>query len=445
MRSEVPKLLHPICGVAMIHWPVRVARSVGASKIVVVDAPGTPLAGHLADDVTVVVQERQLGTGDAVKAALGEIGSETVVVLTGDTPLVTADSILALIAAHEAAGAAATVLTAVLDDPGAYGRIVRDASGHVTGVVEVKAGANDATPEQTQIREVNSGILAFDGTLLGDALARVGNDNAQGEYYLPDVLSILRGDGHPVRGHQLEDPLEMLGINDRLQLAAVTQEAQRRIHTAHMLAGVTIINPETTVIDADVELASDVVIEPGCVLRGPTRVDRGATIGPHTTLISAEVGERSVVIHSYVNLAVIETDVSVGPFAYLRPGTTLHDKSKAGTFVELKNTDVGVGAKVPHLSYIGDADIGEGTNLGASTITANYDGVNKHRTTIGAHVHSSVHTTFVAPVTIGDNAYTGAGSAITDDVPADALAIARPRQTNIEDYAKREKPSKERG
>ncbi|MBO0767587.1 MAG: bifunctional UDP-N-acetylglucosamine diphosphorylase/glucosamine-1-phosphate N-acetyltransferase GlmU [Solirubrobacterales bacterium] len=443
MRSSVPKLLHPICGRPMIGWPVAVARASGAAKIVVVDAPERPLKQHLDDDIVSVVQAQPLGTGDAVKAALNEIQPEqTVVVLTGDTPLIRAESIAELVKTHDESGAAATILTAILDEPGAYGRVVRDQSGHVTKVVEAKA-AGDATPEELRIQEVNSGIFAFSGARLKDALARVQNDNAQGEYYLPDVLPILKSDGHKVAAHALQDPVEMAGINHRVQLAEVTRHAQQRINHQHMLNGVTLINPDATVIDADVELGHDVTIEQGCTLRGATTVAAGASIGPHATLIDAEVGEGSTVIHSYVNLAVIDKNVSVGPFVYLRPKAHLHDGSKAGTFVEIKNSEVGPGAKVPHLSYIGDTDIGARTNIGAGTITANYDGVNKHRTTIGADVKSSVHVSFVAPVSVGDNGWTAAGSVITDDVPAGALGVARARQSNIEGYAERRKAPKE--
>ncbi len=444
MRSSVPKLLHPICGRPMIGWPVEVARAAGAAKIVVVDAPGTPLARHLEPDVTVVVQEQALGTGDAVRAAVGEVGpGDTAIVLYGDVPLIRPETVSQLVAAHEASPAAATMLTAVLEDPSGYGRVVRDADHTVIKVVETKQ-PGDATAGELLIHEVNTGIYAFFGATLAPALAALSNDNAQGEYYLPDVLAILRAGGHPVGGHQLGDPLEMFNVNDRVQLARATAEAQRRIHTAHMLAGATIVSPQTTTIDAGVQLAEDVLIAPGTSLHGNTRVGAGSTIGPHSTLIDARVGEGSQVIHSYVNGAEIHDAVSVGPFAYLRPGTVLRDRSKAGTFVELKNTDLGEGSKVPHLSYVGDAEIGEDSNLGASTITANYDGFAKHRTTIGNHVHTAVDTTFVAPVTVGDDAWIGAGSVITDDVPPGALGIARPRQRNVEGYDERRNHANER-
>jgi bifunctional UDP-N-acetylglucosamine pyrophosphorylase/glucosamine-1-phosphate N-acetyltransferase len=280
-------------------------------------------------------------------------------------------------------------------------------------------------------------MFVFEGAALMAALAEVRADNAQGELYLPDVLPILREHERTVIAHQLSDPREILQINDRRQLADVTAVAQRQIHERHMLAGVTIVNPAATVIDAGVEIAADTVIAPFTSLHGQTRVAGGATVGPHATLLDAQVGEGAKVLHSYVAGAVIGDRVSVGPFAYLRPGTVLREGSKAGTFVEIKNSDVGAGTKVPHLSYIGDADIGEGTNLGASTITANYDGYRKHRTTIGSGVKTSVDTTLIAPVTVGDDAYTGAGSVISKDVPPGALGVARARQENLEGYAER--------
>jgi bifunctional UDP-N-acetylglucosamine pyrophosphorylase/glucosamine-1-phosphate N-acetyltransferase len=383
------------------------------------------------------VQERPLGTADAVRAAIDQVsGAETVVVVNGDAPLVTAGSLRALVEAHEGSGAAATIATMVLADPSGYGRVVRAADGTVERVVETKA-AGDATEAELRIDEVNTGMFAFDGAALAGALAEVRADNAQGEHYLPDVLPIMRAHDRVVGAYVLSDPDEMLGINDRVQLAEVAEVAQRQIHERHMLAGVTIVNPAGTVIDADVTIGQDSVIAPFTSLRGATAIGSDSTIGPNSTLIDATVGDGATVLHAYVTGAVIGDKVSVGPFAYLRPGTILREGSKAGTFVEIKNSDVGRGTKVPHLSYIGDADIGEETNLGASTITANYDGYRKHRTTIGSRVKTSVDTTFVAPVAIGDDAYTAAGSVITTDVPEGALGVARSRQTNIDGYAER--------
>ena len=437
MRSRMPKLLHQICGWAMIRWPLAAARAAGAARIVVVDAPGQPLRSELDEDVTVVVQAKPLGTGDAVKAALPFLSpSDTVIVLNADLPLISAGSVRALADAHLMSGSQATVTTTMLDDPSGWGRVVRAADGSVAEIVETKR-PGDATDAQLQIREVNTGIYAFAQAALASALERITSENAQGEYYVTDVAKIIATGGGLVSAHQLADPTEAFNVNDRVQLAAARQIAQRRIHVRHMLAGVTIVNPDTTLIDADVTLGEDVTIEPGSSLHGVTRVGDGSTIGPHTTLRDMIVGQDSTVTHSYGVGATIQNHVTVGPFAYLRAGTVLRDGAKAGTFVEIKNSEVGERSKVPHLSYIGDATIGEDTNLGASTITANYDGYRKHRTAIGSHVHTGVDTTFVAPVEIGDDTYTAAGSVITRQIPNGALGVARPRQTNIEDYARR--------
>jgi bifunctional UDP-N-acetylglucosamine pyrophosphorylase/glucosamine-1-phosphate N-acetyltransferase len=437
MRSAVQKLLHPLCGRPIIAWTIAAARAAGAANIIVVDSPERRLQAVVEDGVELVVQERPLGTADAVKAAAGRIGpDDTVIVLNGDAPLITAETLRALASAHERSGAAATIATMVLDDPSGYGRVVRAPDGTVERVVETKA-AGDASELELHIREVNTGMFAFDGGPLIAALEQVRADNVQGEHYLPDVLPILREGERTVLAYELSDPDELLQINDRRQLADVTAVAQRQIHERHMLAGVTIVNPAATVIDAGVEIGQDALIAPFTSLHGDTRIGGGSTVGPHATLIDAQVGEQAKILHAYVTGATIGDGVSVGPFAYLRPGTILREGAKAGTFVEIKNSDVGKGSKVPHLSYIGDADIGEGTNLGASTITANYDGYRKHRTTIGDRVKTSVDTTLIAPVSIGDDAYTAAGSVISGDVPPGALAVARSRQNNIEGYAER--------
>jgi bifunctional UDP-N-acetylglucosamine pyrophosphorylase/glucosamine-1-phosphate N-acetyltransferase len=437
MRSAVPKVLHPLLGRPMILWPVRAAQEAGAARVVVVDGPRRPLDGRLPDGVEVAVQAEPHGTGDAVRAAAAQIDREApVVVLFGDVPLVTPEVIAELAAAHEQAGAAATMVTMELEDPSGYGRVVRGADGSVERVVETKV-PGDASPEELAIREVSTGVFAFDGGALLDALERVTPDNAQGEIYLPDVVPILRADGRRIAAHRVTDPHLTLGVNDRVHLAQVRAAAQRRINERHMRAGVTILDPATTYIEADVEIAADTVVEPSTFLRGATRVGGGCTIGPLTTLIDSEVGDRVAIVQSYITGARVEAGATVGPFAYVRPGTHLHEDAKAGSFIEIKNSDIGRGAKVPHLSYIGDADVGEGANIGAGSITANYDGVAKHRTRIGRNTRISVDTMFVAPVTVGDDAYTGAGSVIVEDVPPGALGIARERQRNVEGYAER--------
>jgi bifunctional UDP-N-acetylglucosamine pyrophosphorylase/glucosamine-1-phosphate N-acetyltransferase len=436
MRSATPKLLHHVCGRPIIAWPVAAARAAGAQTVVVVEGPERPLDGALDGEVTVAVQEVPRGTADAVKAAAPHIEPDaTVIVLNGDHPLITADTLTGLAQARTHAGAAATLATAVLEDPSGYGRVVRAPDGTVERVVETKA-AGDATELERRIREISTGIFAFEGAALLAALEEVRSDNAQGELYLPDVLAIMRSHERSVTAHEISDASE-LGVNDRVQLAAVRAIAQGRIHERHMLAGVTIVDPATTVIDVEVQLGQDALISPFTSLHGATEIGSGASIGPLSTLIDTRVGAGATVVHSYLNRADVGDRVSVGPFAYLRPGAVLGEGAKAGTFVEIKNSDVGAGAKVPHLSYIGDTDIGERSNIGAGTITANYDGTNKHRTRIGARAFVGVDTMLVAPVNVGEDAYTGAGSVITDDVPAGSLGIARARQKNLEGYRER--------
>ena len=448
MRSQTPKVLHELCGSPMLLWPVHAALRAGAERVVVVDSPARALEAVLPEGVELAIQPQSDGTGGAVAAAMAQLASRadssiepstTVVVLSGDVPLVSADLIRGLIDAHAQSGAAATMVSTVLDDPTGYGRVVRGSDGAVQRVVETKQDADasaqrdastqrdasaggDASAVELEIKEVNTGIYAFDAGALKGALPRLTAENAQGELYLPQVLDILRADGRAVAAYVLEDESLVLGVNDRAGLAKVRKLAQLAINERHMRAGVSILDPEATVIDVDVQIGADTVIEPFSTIKGRTSIGEGCTVK-----------------HSYLVDCVLEDGVSVGPFAYLRPGAILRRGAKAGTFVEIKNSDIGPGAKVPHLSYIGDADVGEGTNLGASTITANYDGHSKHRTTIGKHVRSSVHVSFVAPVSIGDEAYTGAGSVIGEDVPAGALAIARARQTNKEGYAQRRK------
>jgi bifunctional UDP-N-acetylglucosamine pyrophosphorylase / glucosamine-1-phosphate N-acetyltransferase len=422
MRSRRPKVLHEICGLAMVLWPVRAASEAGAGRIIVVDSPGEALREVLPGEVGVAIQQTPNGTGGAVAAALASLGEslgeeEAVLVLSGDVPLVSAAAILELLEAHEHAGAAATMATTVLEDPSGYGRVVRDDDGEVQRVVETKR-EGDSTQAEREIREINTGIFVFAAGPLRGALPKLSADNAQGELYLPQVLDLLRADGRRVTGHEIADQRLVLGVNDRVALAQVRRLAQDAIHERHMRAGVTIVDPQTTVIDADVRIGQDTTIEPFTTIRGACEIGSGCTIR-----------------HSYLLDCRVHDDVTVGPFAYLRPGAVLRDGAKAGTFVEIKNSEIGAGAKVPHLSYIGDADVGEGTNLGAATITANYDGRAKHRTTVGAGVRTGVDTTLVAPVTLGDGAYTAAGSVITEDVPPGALGIARERQVNKPGYA----------
>lgn len=435
MRSATPKVLHEICGRPMALWPVAAALEAGAGDVVLVGGPDRALEPVLPEGVSLAVQEEPFGTADAVKAASGHIDpGADVVVLAGDVPLVSAETIVALLEAHAAGGRAATMLTMELEDPSGYGRVVRAGDGTVERVVETKR-PEEATPEELALREVNTGIFAFSGGPLLAALQAVRADNAQGEYYLPDVLPALRDAGHAVGATATDDASVTLGVNDRAQLAEVRALAQARIAAAHMAAGAGIADPATAAIDVGVELAADCVIEPFTALRGRSRVGAGARVGSFTTLIDSTVSERATVLHSHLVEAEVGTGASVGPFTYLRPGTVVRERAKVGTFVEVKNSDIGAGTKVPHLSYLGDADVGEGSNLGAGTITANYDGRRKHRTTIGARVKGGVDVSLVAPVELGDDSWTAAGSVITEDVPPGALGIARERQSNVEGYA----------
>ena len=444
MHSSVPKVLHEVCGRPMVAWPILAAQEAGAGRVCVIVSPDRDISEALPDGTETIVQPQADGTGGALRAAADVVrASDTVLILSGDHPLVSAEIIDELVATHRGAEAAATVMTTEMDDPGSYGRIVRGPDGDIERIVEAKT-AGDATEEELAIKEVNAGTYAFTGPTLADALDRLKNDNAQGEYYLGDTLPLLRESGLRIAAYSAPDPGVNLGINDRADLARAADEARRRILVAHMRSGVTIEDPGATWIDADVEIAADATILPGTTLRGRSSIGAGSTIGPMTTLIDSRIGERATVIHSYLTSCEVANEAIVGPFTYLRPDARIGEGAKAGTFVEIKNSEIGAGAKVPHLAYIGDADVGEGSNLGASTVTANYDGRSKYRTKIGKKVRTGVDTTLVAPVEVGDDAYTGAGSVITEDVPPGALGISRAEQKNVEGYAgKKAKESSE--
>jgi bifunctional UDP-N-acetylglucosamine pyrophosphorylase/glucosamine-1-phosphate N-acetyltransferase len=372
-----------------------------------------------------------------VRAALPLIEeAETVLVLSGDHPLISAKNISDLLEIHARDGAAATLLTIELEDPGSYGRVVRNSSGEVERVVEAKE-AGDADSEQLKIREINAGTYAFDAAPLAAALAALSNGNAQGEYYLTDVFPALREAGHAVAGHLTDDLAVTMGVNNRVELAEAEAIARSRILEAHMLAGVTVVDPASTWVDAGVEIAADARLEPGTSLRGATSVGPGSIVGPLTTLTDTVLGACVQVPHSFLVECEVLDGCNVGPFAYLRPGAHLAREAKAGAFVEVKNSRIGEGAKVPHLAYIGDAEVGAGSNLGAGTITANYDGFRKHRTVIGAHTRIGVDTMLIAPVEVGDGAYTGAGAVIKEDVPEGALAVSENDQRNIDGFAER--------
>jgi bifunctional UDP-N-acetylglucosamine pyrophosphorylase/glucosamine-1-phosphate N-acetyltransferase len=439
MRSATPKVLHELCGRPLVAWPVLAAQEAGAERVLVVHSPGIDLDAVLPDGASGVVQERTDGTGGAVAAALPAArGASTIVVINGDVPLVPASLLTELVAQHTSSRAAATVVSARLEDPSGYGRIVRAPNGRVARIVETKQ-VEDAHYAVLSIDEVNAGIYCFDADVLADALPRLSTDNAQGELYLPQVLDVLHADGAVVMAHVAADPAVVLGVNDRVQLAEVRAIAQRRILEHHMRQGVTVVDPAQIVVDDGVLIGRDTVLEPGTIIRGATTIGEGAVVGPHTTVLRSAIGDGASVRHSWLEGAQVGPRATVGPFAFLRPGTVLHEGAKAGTFVEMKNADIGEGSKVPHLSYIGDATVGPGSNLGAATITANYDPKRriKSHTTLGAGVKTGVDTTLVAPVTLGDRAYTAAGSVVTDDVQEAALAIARARQVEIEGYADR--------
>jgi bifunctional UDP-N-acetylglucosamine pyrophosphorylase / glucosamine-1-phosphate N-acetyltransferase len=438
MRSGTPKVLHEICGRPMVAWPVAAARAARAAKVVVVGGPDRALDGQLPEGVELAVQPEANGTGGAVRAAAAHLGDGPVLVVNGDAPLVTGEVLAELLAAHEARRAQATILTIEPDDPAGLGRVVRAADGTVERVVETKV-EGDASPEQLALGEVSAGVYAFDGAALATALDRLTPDNAQGELYLTDTIALL----DVVAAHEVDDPTVLLGVNDRVELARARALVQRRILEAHMRAGVTVVDPATTLVDADVALGADTTVEPSTFLRGRTRAGERCRLGPLTTIVDSTLGDGVTVLNAVILESELHDGALVGPFTYLRPGTVLRERAKAGTFVEIKNSDVGERTKVPHLSYLGDADVGPDTNLGAATITANYDGRRKHRTTIGARVRSSVDVSFVAPVRVGDDAWTAAGSVITDDVPDGALGVARERQTNIEGYDARRRAREE--
>jgi bifunctional UDP-N-acetylglucosamine pyrophosphorylase / glucosamine-1-phosphate N-acetyltransferase len=421
MRSETPKHLHPLLGRRLVDWVIAAVGELAPEPLVVVVSPEQQ---HAFDGLTVAVQAEPRGTGDAAAAARPALeGYEgDVMLVSGDAAAITGDLLGRLVETHRDAGAAATVLSFDRDDPGTYGRIVRDSNGGLQAIVE----ASDAGEEELELHEVNSSIYVFAAQELWPALERLRPENAQGELYLTDTLRDLVQREQRVAVHKAENPIEVEGVNTRAELAAAAAVLRDRVNEQHMLAGATIVDPATAWIDPSVELEPDTTVHPFTVLRGRTRVGRGAEVGPHAVAVDSEIGPGAL----------------VGPFCYLRPGTVLEAGAKAGAFVEIKNSNLGAGVKVAHQSYIGDADIGEGTNIGAGTITANYPhepGRPKGRTTIGRNVRGGVHNAFVAPVEIGDDAWIGAGSVITDDVPPESLAIARTRQETKEGYVRRKR------
>ncbi len=442
MKSTLPKVLHPLLGRTLLEHVLAAVEPLRAERTLVVVGHGADQVGaHLsvvAPKAKAVLQPQQRGTGHAVRVAVDtvpEAASGTVVVVNGDVPLLTSETLTAMVAAHEAAGAAATVLSAQVSDPTGLGRIVRTPTGDLERIVEER----DATPEQSRITEINAGAYVFDGALLRNAVDKLSTDNDQGEEYLTDVLGLLASAGQVVGVYATEDPVEALGCNDRAELAALRALLRDRINQRWMRAGVTILDPATTWIDVTVSLRPDAVIDQNTQLCGSSEVAEGATVGPDSTLVDTLVGRDAVVLRAHAIGAKIGAGANVGPYAYLRPGSRLAAKSKVGTFVETKNAELGEGTKVPHLSYVGDATIGEHTNIGASSVFVNYDGVAKHHTVVGSHARTGADNMFVAPVQVGDGAYTAAGSVIVDDVPPGALAVSRAQQRNVEGWVQRKR------
>jgi bifunctional UDP-N-acetylglucosamine pyrophosphorylase/glucosamine-1-phosphate N-acetyltransferase len=434
MKSATPKVLHAIGGRTLLGHAIAAARGVDPRYLAVVVRHGRDLvAAHIAmldPDAVVADQDEVKGTGRATECALAALPPDlegTVLVTCGDVPLLTAETLSGLLGAHVASGSAATVITATLPNPFGYGRILRAADGSVAGIVEQK----DASQTQREITEINSGLYAFDIAVLRKALVQVGTDNVQGEKYLTDVLGIVGSQGLRVSAHLIQDLWQTEGVNDRVQLSRLGAELNRRIVQGWMRAGVSVVDPATTWIDVDVTLGRDVTIHPQTQIHGASTIGDDVVLGPDSTLTDVEIGDGASVIRTHGSLAVIGAGATVGPFSYLRPGTELGVKGKIGTFVETKNAKIGAGSKVPHLTYVGDATIGVHSNIGASSVFVNYDGVNKTHTNIGSHCRTGSDNMFVAPVTVGDGAYTGAGTVVRKDVPPGALAINVSPQRNL--------------
>jgi bifunctional UDP-N-acetylglucosamine pyrophosphorylase/glucosamine-1-phosphate N-acetyltransferase len=447
MRSDTPKVLHTLAGRSMLAHSLHAIAKMAPQHLVVVlgrdhqrieDAIGE-LAETLGRPIEAATQDQQLGTGHAVLCGLSALPDDfrgVVVVTSGDIPLLDADTLADLVASHNSRGAAVTVLTTTLSDPTGYGRTLRTQDNEVIAIVEQA----DATPPQREIREVNAGVYAFDIAALRSALSRLSADNAQQELYLTDVIAIVRQDGQVVQAMHVDDSSLVAGVNNRVQLSELAAELNRRIISAHQLAGVTVVDPASAWIDIDVTIGRDTVIQPGTQLLGGTRIGGRCTIGPDTTLTDVTVGDGASVVRTHGTDASIGDGAVVGPFTYLRPGTVLGAEGKLGAFVETKNSTIGSGTKVPHLTYVGDADIGEHSNIGASSVFVNYDGTSKQRITVGSHVRTGSDTMFVAPVTVGDGAYTGAGTVVREDVPPGALAVSGGQQRNIEGWVARKRP-----
>lgn len=448
MKSKTPKMLHRLAGRSLLGHALHSAAAIEPGHVIGVvgherdriRAAIAEIAAEIGRPISAADQAEPLGTGDAARAGLSALPADfqgTVLIAPADVPLLDGDTLSGLLAAHhQGDGAAVTLTSFIAEDPSGYGRILRTNDGDVHAIIEDR----DATPHQKAITEVNAGVYAFDAESLRTALSQLSMNNAQGEYYLTDVVEIAREAGQTVRAHTVDDPYVVAGCNDRAQLADLGAELNRRIVRRHQLAGVTVVDPATTWIDVDVTLGMDVTLLPGTQLQGTTTIGDDAVIGPDTTLLDVTVGPGAQVIRTHGSASTIGAEANVGPFAYLRPGSVLGTGGKIGTFVETKNSTIGAGSKVPHLTYVGDATIGDETNIGASSVFVNYDGVSKHRTVIGSHCRTGSDNMFVAPVQVGDGAYTGAGTVVRDDVPPGALAVSSGAQRNIDDWVVRKRP-----
>lgn len=436
MKSDLYKVLHPVCGKPMVAHVIDNIRTLGADRIVTIVGHGAEKVEQtLGEKSEYALQEEQLGTAHAVQQAETLIGalSGTTIVVCGDTPLIRPETMEALIAHHNKMGAKATILTAIADDPTGYGRIIRGEEGQVLRNVEQK----DATEQEQQVTEINTGTYCFDNEALFATLKKVTNDNAQGEYYLPDVIGILQSEQELVSAYVTDDFSETLGVNDRVVLSEAERVLRSRLAEQHMRNGVTIISPENTYISADAEIGRDTVLQPGTMIEGKTIIGENCIIGPNSQIVDSVIADRTTIHSSVVLLSRIGEDTAVGPFAHIRPESNLGSSVRIGNFVEVKKSTLGEGSKVSHLSYIGDAEIGSRVNVGCGTITVNYDGKNKYQTTIEDEAFIGCNSNLIAPVTVGKGAYVAAGSTISKDVPSDSLAIARSRQENKEGYVKK--------